>query len=65
MEQEAVHKLIVGTFNTDLGKKLMEHLKKKIVDRPSYVKGMTIDEVAFREGQKDVIMQFMKELNNG
>ena len=60
--QEEIHKLIVGTFTTDLGKRLLEHLEKTIVDRPTYIKGMTLDEVAFREGQKDVILQLIKEL---
>lgn len=62
MEQEAVHKLIVGTFNTDLGKKLLEHLKNVIIDRPTYKKGMTLDEAAFREGEKSVVQQILREM---
>ena len=57
-----VHKLIVGTFETDLGKKLLTHLEATIIDRPTYIQGMTLDEVAFREGQKDVILQLLKEM---
>ena len=57
-----IHKLIVGTFSTDLGKKLLEHLEKSIVDRPTYAPGMELPEVAFREGQKDVILQLLREM---
>ena len=57
-----VHKLIVGTFETDLGKKLLAHLKSTIIDRPTYLQGMDLAEVAFREGQKDVILQLLKEM---
>lgn len=61
-KEEEIHKLIVGTFNTPLGVKLMKHLKKKLINRPSYVIGMSLDQVAFREGQKDVVTQLLKEL---
>ena len=60
--QEEIHKLIVGTFGTDIGKKLLEHLKTAIIDRPTYKKDSTLDECAFREGQKDIINQFLKEI---
>ena len=62
--QEEIHKLIVGTFETELGGRLLSHLKQTIVDRPSYIKGMALDEVAFREGQKDIINQLLKEMQN-
>ena len=66
MKTEAeVHKLIVGTFETDIGKKLLGHLKNVIIDRPTYKTGRTIDECAFREGQKDIVQQFIKEIENG
>lgn len=59
---EEVHKLTVGTFETTIGKKYLEHLKNVIIDRPTYKKGMTLDEVAFIEGQKDVVKQMLKEM---
>ncbi len=59
---EEIHKLIVGTFGTPIGQKLLDHLKAALIDRPTYTQGMTLDQVAFREGQKDVIMQIMKEM---
>ncbi len=61
---EEIHKLVVGTFETPLGKKLLSHLKDTLVDRPMYKKGLSLDEVAFREGQADVIRQIIKEIGN-
>lgn len=60
-----IDKLIKGTFGTELGKKLVKHLKIKFVDRPVYIPGLSSDEVAFREGQRNVIMQIMKEIDYG
>lgn len=57
-----IRTLIVGTFETELGKRLLEHLTDAIINRPTYKPGMTLDEVAFREGQKDVINQLIKEM---
>ena len=64
LTQEEIHKLVVGTFMSPLGEKLLEHLKSSIIDRATYKTGMTLDEVAFREGQKDVIQQLLKEIHN-
>jgi len=67
MEKESlvITKLVVGTFETQLGKKLLLHLNDTLVRRPMYKKGMTLDEVAFRQGQADVIAQLNKEMSNG
>lgn len=65
MNELEIRKLIVGTFETELGTKLLAHLKKTIVDRPMYKSGMTLDEVAFRQGQADVINQIIKEIKHG
>ncbi len=64
-EHIRIRKLIVGTFDTELGRKLLEHLENTLVDRDIYAQGMTLDQVAFRQGQADVIKQIKKELNNG
>ena len=47
-----------------LGEKLLAHFTETIIDRPTYRKGMTLDECAFREGQKDIINQIRKEMKN-
>ena len=62
-DNQDIHKLMVHTFGTEAGKELLLHLTQVFVDRPIYRKGMTLDEVAFKEGQRDVIMQIIKELN--
>ncbi len=61
---EEVHKLVVGTFETPLGKKCLTHFKETLVNRPMYKKGLSLDEVAFREGQADVVRQIIKEIEN-
>ncbi len=63
--QEEIHTIIAGTFSTEIGKKCLEHLTKTIVDRPVYKTGMTFEEVAFREGQRDIITQIIKEIQKG
>ncbi len=60
---ETIHKLTVGTFETELGKRLLEHMTNIYVDRPKYLTGMSLDEVAFREGQADVIRKIIQEIN--
>lgn len=65
MTKQQIHKLYVDTFSTDSGKKCLEMMKAAFVDRPVYVKGLTFDEVAYREGGRDVVQQILKEINNG
>ncbi len=61
----AISKLIKGTFDTELGRKLLDHFKKVAVDRPIYKQGQTLDQTAYRQGQADWVNQIIKELNNG
>ena len=65
MTKQQIRKLYVDTFSTDSGKKCLEMMKNAFVDRPVYVKGLTFDEVAYREGGRDVVQQILKEINNG
>ncbi len=58
-----ISKLIKGTFDTELGKKLLEHLEKVFVDRPIYTDGQTIEQTAYRQGQADVIKQIRREID--
>ena len=62
-QAHAVTKLIVGTFETELGQRCIKHLKKIYVDREIYKTGATLDMVAYRQGQCDLVRQIMKELN--
>lgn len=61
---QEINKLIKGTFGTELGRRLANHLKTQFVDRPVYIPGHTHDETAYREGQRNVIMQILKEIEN-
>ena len=63
--QEELNKLYKDTFTTDAGKKCLALLKASFVDRPMYVKGMGLDEVAFREGGRDLVTQIIKVVENG
>ena len=62
--QEELNKLYKDTFTTDAGKKCLDLLRASFVDRPMYVKGMGLDEVAFREGGRDLISQIIKVVEN-
>ena len=55
-----INKLLVGTFGAGIGVKCLKHLKKTFVDRSIYEVGMTPDQVAYRQGQCDVIRQIIK-----
>lgn len=57
--------LFKGTFETELGRKCLDHLENVLVDRDMYKPGMTLDEVAFRQGEASVIKKILKEVNDG
>ena len=61
-DAETIHKLIIGTFETELGRRLLDHLVDVFVDRPIYKDGDTIDKTAYRQGQSDLIKQLIKEM---
>lgn len=60
--QIRIEKLFKGTFNTDTGKKCLEHLERTFVDRNIYAPGMSLDQVAFRQGQADIVKQILSEV---
>ena len=55
-------KLLIGTFETELGRRYLAYLESFFVDRPMYEAGMSIDEVAFRQGQATLIRNIGKVL---
>ena len=64
MTHEEVAALFQGTFETELGRKCLAHLESVFVDREMYKQGMTLDEVAFRQGEASVIKKILKEVRN-
>lgn len=62
---EEIHKIIVGTLETELGKKFLAHLENTFIDRPIYRQGQSLEETAYRQGQADLVKQLVKEMNNG
>ena len=62
-QAKTIHKLFVGTFETELGQKCLEHLVKTFIDRPIYKQGLSLEETAYRQGQADLIKQMQGALN--
>ena len=62
---DEIGKLFKGTFETELGKRCLTYLEDVFVNRDMYVKGMTLDEVAFRQGEASVVKKILKEFKNG
>ena len=58
-----MHTIVVGTFETAIGKKLLDHLVQVFIDRPIYQRGQTLEETAYRQGQADLVKQLLKEIN--
>lgn len=65
MDSNEITSTIKVVFGTPHGEKLIKYLKATLVDRPMYKQGLTLDEVAFRQGQADVINQLLKEIDYG
>ena len=65
MTNQEISKLFAATFSTDAGKKCIEYLEDIFVDRDMYYRGLTLDEVAFRQGEASVVKKILKELNDG
>lgn len=61
-QRKTIDSIIVGTFETPLGKKCLEHLEKTFVDKDIYAYGMTFEQTTFRAGQAAVIRQLRKTL---
>lgn len=62
-EQLELHKIFVGTFETELGQKCLSHLKDVFIDRDIYQPGMTLDQTAFRQGEASAIKKILSEID--
>ena len=62
-EQIEIASLFKGTFQTEIGKKCIERLKEVFVERDIYTPGMTLDQVAFRQGEASVIKKIIAEID--
>jgi len=60
-----IHKLIVGTFETEIGKRCLEHLKATFVDREIYKVGQSFEETTLRQGEANVINKIIREVQHG
>ena len=57
-----VNQLCKATFGKGAGAKYLQILKAKFVDCKVYEPHLDHHEVAFKEGQRDIIMSIIKEL---
>jgi len=60
-----IHKITIGTFETELGKKCLANLERAYVNRPMYIPNQSAEVTAYRQGQADVIRQIIREINDG
>jgi len=58
-----VNQLCKATFAKGAGKKYLEILKRRFVDCVVYEPHLEHHEVAFKEGQRNIIMSIIKELD--
>ena len=59
-----IDKLVKGTFSTPIGKKCLAHFKKVFVDRPIAKPGMSELEIGIRQGECNVILKIIKEIED-
>jgi len=64
-KRKEIQSLYEGTFNNKLGENLLKHLHSLFVERDMYKPGMTLDQVAFRQGEASAIKKIQKELDYG
>jgi len=57
-----IDKVFLNCYNTPEGKRMIELLHERHVDVPIYAKGMTLDEVAYRQGQCDSVLSIEKSV---
>ena len=60
---EEIDDLIAQAFLSEAGRACLEHLKKRIVDPPSWRLGDALEHAHFREGQKSVVLQIVQSVN--
>ncbi len=62
MNPEEITSTIKATFGTPHGQKLLMRFKEVFIDRAIYVKGSTLEETAYRQGQYDLVAQIIKDI---
>jgi len=60
-----IKKLLVGTFETELGKRCLEHLEATFIDRDIAQVGMSELEIGIRQGEANVIKKIIREVRHG
>ena len=60
-----IHKIYVGTFETEIGKKCLELMKDTFINRAIYKAGQSFEETTRRQGEADAIYKIIKEISHG
>lgn len=60
--KEEIDSIMKGTFNTELGKRCIAHLKEVFVDRPIARPGDDLLAIGIRQGEANVIRKIIAEL---
>ncbi len=56
----AFDKIFLNCVRTDEGERMLTALRERLVTRPMYVKGSTLEETAYRQGMADVVAMIDK-----
>lgn len=62
MNEKEITSMFKAVFQTSHGAKCLEYLENKFVNRPIYLEGKSFEQVAFRQGQCDVVKQIIREV---
>jgi len=60
-----IKKIMIGTFETEIGKKCLDHLQSVFVDRDIAQVGMSELEIGIRQGEANVIKKIIREVRHG
>ncbi len=62
--QEEEKELICAVFKNETGRIFLGEMRKKM-DGPIYKPGLTLDQVAYRQGKLDFLKEIIKVIDNG
>jgi hypothetical protein len=65
-EKQALMRVIMyqNVFTTDFGKRVLEDMKlNHFFDKPTFIEGGNVEGIAYREGQRAVILRIISMLN--
>lgn len=61
--QKEINVLFKSVFANEQGEKMLKYLNEVFVDRDIYKNGLTLDQVAFRQGEASIVKKIEQEIN--